>query len=130
MSNYIVEDRLSGEVVYSYTADTPDHTDVYPFAVYNHIVKKPEVPAQISRRMSKLEFVGRLGDAAFTELLELSKTSVSIEKFVKMIDWATPDADGTSIDLDDPRVQSVAMLEPLLISRGAVIEGWAAGVLA
>lgn len=130
MSNFTVENRMSGEIVYAYSADTPEHTDTYPFSTYNHIIKKPEPPAPISRRVSNLEFIARLGDAAFEELLSLAKTSISIEKFVKMIDWATPEGDFTSIDLDDPRVQSVALLEPLLISRGVVVAGWAAGVLA
>lgn len=130
MSNYIIEDRATGEVVHAYSADSPDHTGVYPFATYNHILQKPVPAAPIQRRVSKLEFVARLGDSAFTDLLELSKTSVGIEKFVKMIDWATPEPDGTSIDLDDPRVQDIRGLEPLLISRGKVSAGWADGVLA
>ena len=48
--------------------------------------------------------------AEFTALLGLARESVEVEKFVKMIDWATPDADGTSIDLDDPRVQAVSVM--------------------
>lgn len=130
MSNYVVENRLTGEVVHAYSADAPDHTDIYPFATYNHTLQKPAPAAPVQRRVSKLELVSRLGDAAFTDLLELSKTSVGIEKFVKMIDWATPEPDGTSIDLDDPRAQDVRGLEPLLISRGKVSAGWADGVLA
>ena len=39
MSNYIVEDRATGEVVHAYSADAPDHTDVYPFGTYNHILQ-------------------------------------------------------------------------------------------
>ena len=60
----------------------------------------PEVP---SRRLSKLQFVGRLGNS-FVAILEASKVSTEVEMFVKMLDWATPDPDGTSVDLDDPRV--------------------------
>lgn len=91
-----------------------------------------EFKAKLTRRLTKLDFIGRLGDPAFSKLLELSLTSVEILKFVKLIDWTTPDADGTSIDLDDLRVQKVRDLEPLLLSLGVsgVTPGWADGVLA
>lgn len=81
-------------------------------------------------RLSKLNFISRIGDAAFTYLLEAAKTSIAIEKFVKMIDWATPESDGTSIDTNDYRVQELRILEPLLISQGIVEAGWADLVLA
>lgn len=89
-------------------------------------------PKAALRRVSKLDFVERLGDPAFSKLLELSLSSIEILKFVKLIDWTTPEADGTSIDLDDPRVQKVRDLEPLLLSLGVsgVAPGWADEVLA
>lgn len=62
----------------------------------------PPAPPTV-RRLSKLGFVGRLG-ADFATILTVAKASVEIEMFVRMLDWATPDADGTSVDLDDPRV--------------------------
>ena len=129
MPNYVVQDRATGEVVYAYTADLPSHENIYPYDTYNHI-PKPEVVAPVVRRVSKLEFVARLGDDEFTALLGLARESVDVEKFVKMIDWATPEADGTSIDLDDPRVQAVSGLEPVLIALGKTQPGWAARVLA
>ena len=129
MVNYIVQDRTTGEVVHAYGADQPSHIDVYPFDTFNHI-PQPVVISPVVRRVSKLEFVARLGDAEFTALLGLARESVEVEKFVKMIDWATPDADGTSIDLDDPRVQAVSGLEPVLIALGKTQPGWAARVLA
>lgn len=82
-----------------------------------------------ARRLSKLDFIARIGDDAFGFLLGAAKGSVDVEKFVKLIDWATPDPDGTSIDLDDPRVRKITELEPLLIANGIVSEGWASGVL-
>lgn len=83
----------------------------------------------MSTRLSKLEFVERLGDAAFKALLEQAKVSVDIEGFVKLIDWTTPDLDGTSIDLEDPRVHKIHDLEPGLIAAGVVQAGWADAVL-
>lgn len=61
------------------------------------------VPVVTSRRLSKLEFVGRLG-GDFANILNAAKQNVEVELFVKMLDWATPEPDGTSIDLDDERV--------------------------
>lgn len=56
-----------------------------------------------SRRLTKLGFVGLLG-SDFPAILTASKQSLEVELFVRMLDWATPDPDGTSVDLDDPRV--------------------------
>lgn len=59
--------------------------------------------AKPSRRLSKLGFIGRFG-GSYTNVLQAAKVSVDVEMFVRMLDWATPDADGTSVDLDDQRV--------------------------
>ena len=111
MSDWIVENRETGEVVYAYTADAPTDFPEYPFSAYNHSKRPPASVPMLGRRVSKLEFVARLGDPAFTALIEMSAASAQIAKLMKMIDWATPDQDGTSIDLDDPRVQSIAEVE-------------------
>lgn len=67
------------------------------------VVEPDPVPAPVSRRLTKLGFVGRLG-TDFPVILAASKVDVGVEMFVRMLDWATPDPDGTSVDLDDPRV--------------------------
>lgn len=102
MSNWTVEDRLTGEVVHAYGADMPSHYETFPLEQYNHILQK-EVVVTVQRRVTKLDFVGRLG-ADFDTLFDASKVVVGVEKFMRMLDWATPEADGTSIDLDDARV--------------------------
>lgn len=102
MIHWTVEDRITGEVVYAYGADMPSHYETFPLEQYNHILQKPVV-IPIQRRVTKLDFVGRLGED-FDTLFDASKTVVDVEKFMRMLDWATPEADGTSIDLDDPRV--------------------------
>lgn len=56
-----------------------------------------------TRRLTKLDFVSLLG-TSFTNILAAAKVNTEVEAFVKLLDWATPDADSTSIDLDDPRV--------------------------
>ena len=101
--NYTVQNRITGEVVYAYNADVAVDWPEYPFAEFNHIPQPPVIAPTPQRRVTKLEFVGRLG-ADYIPLLVLSKTNVGIEAFIKMIDWATPDPNGTSLDLNDPRI--------------------------
>ena len=36
MSTWQVTNRLTGEGVYAYGADAPDHLNLYPFDTYNH----------------------------------------------------------------------------------------------
>ena len=125
MSNWIVENRLTGVVEYAYGADLPAHFDTYPLADYNHVLQK-QVDAEPQRRVTKLEFVTRLGND-YIPLLAASKQSVMIEAFIKMLDWATPEQDGTSIDLDDPRlIDALTQLE----QGGAIAEGRATEILA
>lgn len=59
--------------------------------------------AKPRRRLTKLEFIGRLGPS-YRDILTAAKVSADIELFVRSLDWATPEADGTSIDLDDQRL--------------------------
>lgn len=88
-------------------------------------MRKYSTPPTV-RRLSKLAFVGRLG-ADFATILTASKSSVAIEMFVRMLDWATPDQDGTSVDLDDPRViHALNTLE----AGGIIAAGRAAEILA
>ena len=77
------------------------------------------------RRLSKLEFIGRFS-GSYVNILNSAKVNTEIEMFVKMLDWATPDADGTSIDLDDPRV--VGALQ-MLEAAGIIPPGTTASVL-
>ena len=124
--NYTVQNRATGEIVYAYTADEAVDWPDYPFAGFNHIPQADVPVVAPTRRVTKLEFVGRLGDD-YIPLLVASKSSVAIEAFMKMIDWATPEQDGTSLDLNDPRiVGALAQIE----QDGAIAAGRAAGILA
>lgn len=73
------------------------------WALPDPVVEEPAPYVPPARRLTKLAFVGRLG-ADFYAILQAAKVNVDVEMFVKMLDWATPDPDGTSVDLDDPRV--------------------------
>jgi hypothetical protein len=82
------------------------------------------------RRITKLEFVELLGDAAYAAILTMQKQSVQVEAWVKKMELTTPDADGNSVNLDDPRTQAGVMaLGMMLEAEGVVAEGWAEGVL-
>ena len=113
MPIYRVIRRTDSQQVYEYQADAPiewhgmefaDHDHVeYIALVINNDGSIEGVAVPVNRRLTKLAFVGRLG-ADFATILAAAKTNVQVELFVKMLDWATPEADGTSVDLDDQRV--------------------------
>lgn len=106
MTTYIVTRKSDYTEVYRYTADAPIAWDGMAFDTYLHLPMTEEethaVP-QGPRRLTKLAFIGRVG-TEFAGILTAAKTNVQVELFVRMLDWATPDPDGTSVDLDDPRV--------------------------
>ncbi len=130
MSTWQVTKRLTGEVVYAYTSDEPVEWPGMEYAAHNHnkIIEVVEVP---KRRLTKLEFIGRMGEQVFIAILGMAQQSVEMAAWVELVRMATPDPDGTSIDLDDPRtLAGLNALEPVLIAQGVVSEGWAAGVVA
>ena len=131
MSTWHVTERATGAVVYAYGADTATEFPDYPFSLFNHnLVIEPE-PVPPKRRLTKLEFIGKMGEAVFVAILGMAQQSVEMTAWVEMVRMATPEMDGTSIDLDDPRtVAGLNALETVLIAQGIVSEGWAAGVLA
>ena len=130
MSTWQVANRLTGEVVYAYTSDQPVEWPGMEYAAHNHnkVVEVVEVP---KRRLTKLEFIGRMGEQVFISILGMAQQSVEMAAWVELVRMTTPDPDGTSIDLDDPRtLAGLNALEPVLIAQGIVSEGWAAGVVA
>ena len=130
MSTWQVTNRLTGAVVYAYTSDDPVEWPGMEYATHNHtrIIEVVEVP---KRRLTKLELIGRMGEAVFVAIIGMAQQSVEIAAWIEMVRMTTPDPDGTSIDLDDPRtLAGFNALEPVLIAQGIVPEGWAAGVVA
>lgn len=116
MTTYTVTRKSDSVEVYRYSADATIEWAGMEFATHDHTAEVEAVTDVIprmypTRRLTKLAFVGRLG-SDFTTILTASKQSVQVEMFVRMLDWATPDPDGTSVDLDDPRViGALQMLE-------------------
>lgn len=105
MTIYQVTRISDGVDVYRYAAEAPIEWDTMGFDTHTHtpIVQSADPVPTGPRRLTKLAFIGRIGDE-FAGILTAAKTNVQVELFVRMLDWATPDPDGTSVDLDDPRV--------------------------
>lgn len=132
MTTFVVFNKATGQEVYRYQADAPVEWSGMEFTTHDH---KPLSEAvtdvtprmEAGRRLTKLAFVGMIGDDAFKAVLAAAKESVELEAFVKLIDWATPEADGTSIDKDDPRtIAGVQALE----AAGFIAPGRAQEILA
>ena len=82
------------------------------------------------RRVTKQEFLDLLGTPAVAFILTAAKQDVGVEMWVKRLDLTTPDQDGTSVDLDDPRtIGGVNQIGSALVQAGVVAAGWAEGVL-
>lgn len=78
------------------------------------------------RRLSKLAYMNRFADGELAALYTAAKTIVQVEVWLAKFNATTPDADGTSIDLDDPRtIAGVQALE----AAGILATGRAAEIL-
>ena len=131
---YIVTETATGNEVYRYQADAPIEWNGMEFATHTHTEHaepvEGEVIAPSKRRLTKQEFFDKLGGSAVGFLLTAAKSNVEVEAWIKRLDLVTPDPDGTSVDLDDPRtVQGVTDLGAMMVSLGVVDAGWASGVL-
>ena len=135
MSTWQITERATGTVVYAYTADEAVDWPDYPFATHNHNLVVPVEPPDPSRRLTKLQFRNRFtaAEKRAIEFASLDNPSASQEDRLKAADLrvfladveaATPEPDGTSIDLDDPRtVAGVNALESYgLIATGRTAE--------
>ena len=130
MSTWQVTERATGKVVYAYTSDEPVEWPGMEYATHNHN-KVIEVVDPPKRRVTKLELIGRMGEAVFVAIIGMAQQSVEMAAWVEMVRMTTPEPDGTSIDLDDPRtVAGLNAIEPVLVAQGIVSAGWAAGVVA
>ena len=95
---YSVQDRLTGEIVHAYTAEGPDHTDLYPFTQYNHIPVPAAAPAP--RAITGVAFLRRFTPAQRIAIRTLAATDPVAQDFMALLDAAV--ASGGDVDLDDP----------------------------
>lgn len=135
MSTFSVIRKSDSAEVYRYSNDVPVEWDGMPFSDFDHVLLPPEdvVPVVTPvgpRRLTKLQFIDRLGDTAYMAILAMAKDSLLVEAFITRFEMTTPDPDGTSIDPDDPRtVAGVTAIGAALVAQGVVSEGWADEVL-
>ena len=86
----------------------------------------PVVEEVKSVGLTKLEFMQRFTDVELATLYTVAKTNVAVEIWLAMFNATTPDAQGYSVYLNDPRtIESVQMLE----AAGLLAAGRAAEIL-
>lgn len=121
MSNWIVEDRLTGVVVYAYGADQAVEWPDYPFAEFNHIMQKVVEPEPVQRTVTKLEYLRRFTGQERVTIRTVAKTNPVLEDYLAMLEIAQ------DINLDDSdTIGAVSMLE----GAGLIAMGRAAEILA
>ena len=121
MPNYLVENRLTGEVAYAYNADAPEHTEIYPFDTFNHILQKPVVQQPVERILTKLAYLRHFSAEERITIRTAAKTNAVLEDYLSMLELAD------EINLDDPdTVAAVEMLE----QAGLLAAGRSAEILA
>ena len=127
-------------VVSEYEADSPQPEHLTAGWKLSEVISAdtpPELQAPVDtrkyggrRRLTKLEFIELLGDAAYQGVLSMAKVSVQVEAWVKKMELTTPDAEGYSVDLDDPRTSGgIIAISMALEAQGIVNANWSSGVL-
>lgn len=135
MPVYIVTRKADSAEVYRYQSDAPVEWDGMSFSDHEHseMVEQPDPIEPLLpsvTRLTKLQFIDRMGDAAYKAVLQMAKANVDVEAFVKRFEMATPEPDGTSVDLTDPRtVAGVTAIGAALQAMGVVGANWASEVL-
>lgn len=131
MPVYIVTRKADGAEVTRYAAASVTE-GAHTLADFDHVelVEDAAPSAPSVTRLTKLQFIDRLGDAAHKAVLQMSKVNVDVEAFVQRFELATPDPDGTSVDMTDPRtVAGVMSIGAVLQAMGVVGDDWVSGVL-
>ena len=97
----------------------------------------PDDPVEVDTRkyggrrmLTKLEFIELLGDVAYPTILTMAKASVQIEVWMKKLELTTPDADGYSVNLDDPRTQGGITAIGMALEMQEIVDAdWVGSVL-
>lgn len=135
MKTYAVIHKQSAAEVLRYSSEAPIEWEGFEFATHEHVEQPvaPETPGAQPvgpRRLTKMQFTDRMGDSAYAAILQMAKTELAVEVFVDRFRNATPETDGTSIDLDDPRTAAgVNAIGAVLGAMGVVSPTWADEVL-
>lgn len=121
VANWIVENRITGEVAYAYGADQPDHFGTFPLEQYNHIRQKEVEAVPVPRTITKLEYLRRFTTDERVAIRAAAVANPVLDDYMKLMELAQ------EINLDDPdTIAAVQMLE----QSGLIATGRAAEVLA
>lgn len=107
------------------TVASPAEPIAYLSRSWEHPAWAEPLPVvQGPRRLSKLAYMNRFHDDELAAVYSAAKVSVAVEIWLAKFNAATPEADGTAIDLDDPRTAGgVHALESVgLIGAGRALE--------
>ena len=118
MANWIVENRITGEVAYAYGADQPDHFGTFPLEQFNHIRQKEVKAAPVPRTITKLEYLRRFTTAERVAIRAAAVANPVLDDYLNLMELAQ------EINLDDTdTVAAVQMLEQAwLIAAGRAAE--------
>lgn len=127
MTTWSVINRATNEVVYAYTSDNPVEWSGMEFSHFNHSAVPVVPPTPAKRRVTKLDYMQRFTDAEMAGIYSAAKSSIAVEVWLAKFNATTPEPDGTSMDLDDPR--TIGGLQALE-AAGLIGVGRAAEILA
>lgn len=121
MSNWVIQNRETGEVVYAYVADFPDHSNIYPFNTYNHI-QKVDAPVTIIREISGVSYLRRFSQEERIAIRTAAESSPVLDDYLKLLDATIQQGGIVSLD-DEDTVKAVNLLEQYgLIAEGRALE--------
>lgn len=121
MANWIVENRITGEVAYAYGADQPDHFGTFPLEQFNHIWQKEVESAPVPRTITKLEYLRRFTTDERVTIRAAAVSNPVLDDYLKLMELAQ------EINLDD---QDTVAAVQLLEQAGLIATGRAAEILA
>lgn len=117
MSDWIIQNRENGETVYAYTADFPDHSDIYPFSDYNHILRVV-VPNIEVREVSGVSYLRRFTQEERIAIRSAANSSAVLDDYLKLLDATIQQGGLVNLD-DEDTVKAVNLLEQYgLIANG------------
>ena len=118
MANWIVEDRITGEVAYAYGADQPDHFADYPLEQYNHIRQKEVEAVPVPRTITKLEYLRRFTVEERVAIRAAAEQNAVLADYLQLMELAQDINTG-----DADTIAAVTMLEQAgLIAAGRAQE--------
>jgi len=121
VANWKVEERLTGNVVYAYGADAPDHFDLYPLDTYNHTLVPDVASPPPERIITKLEYLRRFTSNERIAIRTAALSNAVLNDYMALLELAQ------EVNLDDPdTVSACQMLE----QAGLIGAGRAAEILA